>query len=117
MAPYKIPECKLYSNIIDELEKDMVVFADRNFYGFDVWLKSLDKAGALIWRVSKCVNFPVESRLDDGSYISIVKPSRKAVKLNPPIERKTHKSTCCRILSCFRRWLERRKYPSSHKYT
>ncbi len=85
-APYEIQERELYRKMIRELKKDMVVFADRNFYGFEVWQESLKRAGALIWRVSKCVKFPEEKRLKDGSYLSIVKPCRKAVKGKPSLQ-------------------------------
>jgi hypothetical protein len=53
-------------------EPDMLVFADRNFYGFDLWRQALKSGASLAWRVSTTVHLPAVVELDDGSYLSVV---------------------------------------------
>lgn len=54
------------------VEPDMLVIADRNFYGFDLWQRFRATGAELLWRVTAGVRLPVLSVLPDGSYLSAV---------------------------------------------
>src|SRR5438309_5784639 len=54
------------------LHKDMLVMADRGFYGFKRWASACDSGAALLWRLSSTIKLPVLQALPDGSYLSRV---------------------------------------------
>ncbi len=82
---YNVSENQLFREMLGDLTKDMLLFADRNFFGFDLWNECSKHCGAMIWRVAKNVHFPIKEKLSDGSFISELEPSRKAMKLNPEL--------------------------------
>lgn len=57
--------------LVPDVDSDMLVTADRNFYGFELWKKFRDTGADLLWRVSATVTLPVLEWLPDGSYLSI----------------------------------------------
>ena len=50
----------------------MLVIADRNFYGFDLWRQYRATGADLLWRVKSDLRLPVLRVLRDGSYLSVV---------------------------------------------
>jgi Insertion element 4 transposase N-terminal/Transposase DDE domain len=54
------------------LKPDMLVLADRGFYGFKLWQKACATGAKLLWRVKSNLKLPVEETLSDGSYLSTV---------------------------------------------
>lgn len=50
---YKEAEVVQYEKLIDSLSSDMLLLADRAYYNFELWQKSLERCGALIWRIKK----------------------------------------------------------------
>lgn len=55
----------------------MLVMADRNFLSWRLWRAAAATGAHLLWRVSDSFTLPVVERLDDGSYLSQLKPPRK----------------------------------------
>lgn len=68
----RVGEQTLAAQLVDSLEQDMLVMADRNFYGFPLWRKALATGANLLWRVQSTVRLPVVKPLPDGSYLSVV---------------------------------------------
>jgi Insertion element 4 transposase N-terminal len=62
----------LAAELVDSFEPDMLVMADRNFYGYPLWRKAVDTGADLLWRVTSHVQLPVVTTLPDGSYLSVV---------------------------------------------
>jgi len=53
-------------------EPDMLVMADRNFFGYPLWRKAVDTGADLLWRVKSHMKLGVARALPDGSYLSVV---------------------------------------------
>ncbi len=51
---------------------DMLLTADRGFYGFDVWCRAADTGAHLLWRIGDTLDLPAVADLGDGSYLSVV---------------------------------------------
>jgi hypothetical protein len=65
-------ERALALELFERLEEDMLLLADRGFYGFDQWGAAADTGADLLWRVSDTVRLPLVRDLPDGSYLSVV---------------------------------------------
>ena len=76
-GPYKTGETALAGAVIDKADGAMLVMADRNFYGFGFWQRSLKTGARLLFRVKKNLRLPRERELADGSYLSTVYPDDK----------------------------------------
>jgi Insertion element 4 transposase N-terminal/Transposase DDE domain len=58
--------------ITSRVEPDMLVTADRNFYGFGLWAQFRQTGADLLWRVNANLGLPVLRWLPDGSYLSLI---------------------------------------------
>ena len=58
----------------------MLVLADRNFPGYDLWSQAAATGADLIWRVGSIFPLPVVTVLADGSYLSRLSPPRKELR-------------------------------------
>ena len=73
IAPYKRSEQAMAAELLPaKLMPDMLVLADRNFYGFKLWQKACASGAKLAWRVKSTLGLPVQQPLADGSYLSTV---------------------------------------------
>jgi hypothetical protein len=74
MAPYSHSEQAMAAQLLSrpKLHSDMLVLADRNFYGFKLWQLACVSGAKLAWRVKSNLKLPAERLLDDGSYLSTV---------------------------------------------
>lgn len=73
VAPYAHSEQAMAAALLPaKLAPDMLVLADRNFYGFKLWRIGCASGAKLAWRVKSNLKLPVEQALDDGSYLSTV---------------------------------------------
>ena len=73
IAPYGRSEQAMAAELLPaKLAADMLVLADRNFYGFRLWRIACASGARLVWRVKSNLKLPVEQMLDDGSYLSTV---------------------------------------------
>jgi hypothetical protein len=61
-------ERELFARFLDAVEPDMLILADRGFYGYDLWSKVAETGAALVWRVKDQVDLPVLDWCPDGSY-------------------------------------------------
>jgi hypothetical protein len=73
VAPYGHSEQAMAAQLLPaKLQSDMLVLADRNFYGFKLWAKACASGAKLAWRVKSSLKLPVERMLPDGSFLSTV---------------------------------------------
>ena len=70
-------EHELARNLIPFIEPDMLVMADRGFYGLHMWTQFLATGADLLWRVSNSVGLPAYEVLPDGSYRSVLATARE----------------------------------------
>ena len=73
VAPYARSEQAMAAQLLPaKLQPDMLVLADRNFYGFKLWEIACASGAKLAWRVKANLKLPAERVLSDGSYLSTV---------------------------------------------
>lgn len=73
VAPYGDSEQAMAAQMLPaKLKPDMLVLADRNFYGFRLWQTACASGAKLVWRVKSNLKLPVEQMLPDGSYLSTI---------------------------------------------
>lgn len=73
IGPYARSETAMAAELLpSRLSADMLVLADRNFYGFALWQKACATGARMLWRVKSNLGLPVEQQLADGSYLSTV---------------------------------------------
>jgi len=73
VAPYRHSEQALAATLLPaHLKPDMLVLADRNFFGFKLWQTACTSGARLAWRVKAERKLPIEQVLPDGSYLSTV---------------------------------------------
>lgn len=73
IAPYSRSEQAMAADLLPaKLAPDMLVLADRNFYGFKLWRIACASGARLAWRVKSNLKLPVQQLLSDGSYLSTV---------------------------------------------
>jgi hypothetical protein len=73
IAPYSRSEQAMAAQLLPaKLTTDMLVLADRNFYGFKLWRTACATGAKLAWRVKSNLKLPVQQMLSDGSYLSTV---------------------------------------------
>jgi hypothetical protein len=84
-GPCKRSEQNMASALIDSkaFSPEMLVMADRNFFGFNLWNKAVSTGAKLLWRVKLGLRLPVEETLSDGSYVSTVYDSRNRKNCDP----------------------------------
>lgn len=68
----RIGEETLAAQLVGSFESDMLVMADRNFYGYPLWRQAVETGADLLWRVTSHVQLAVVTPLSDGSYLSVV---------------------------------------------
>ena len=75
---YHDAEVTLARKVLPYLKADMLLMADRCFYGYELWNEARATGAQLLWRVKSSMLLPAEETLADGSYLSTVYPSPKA---------------------------------------
>ena len=77
IAPYETSEQAMAADLLPaKLAPDMLVMADRNFYGFKLWGQACASGAKLLWRVRSNLILEIEEELPDGSYLSTVYDSK-----------------------------------------
>lgn len=80
-------EQSLARRLWQDLDEDMLLIADRNFYSFDDWREAVASGAQLLWRVKADLRLPVLERLPDGSYTSVlVNPGLRGKRRDALIE-------------------------------
>ena len=73
IAPYSHSEQEMAAQLLPaKLTPEMLVLADRAFYGFKLWRIGCASGAKLVWRVKSNLTLPVQHLLADGSYLSTV---------------------------------------------
>jgi hypothetical protein len=80
LGPYSSGEVTLAKQVIPHLKPGMLCLADRYFPGFRLWKQAVETGADLVWRVRQVIDFPVEKRLPDGSFLSHFYPGRQKGK-------------------------------------
>jgi Insertion element 4 transposase N-terminal/Transposase DDE domain len=75
LGGYRSGEWELCKPLLAKLEPGMLCLADRGFNGFEHWEQARASGAELLWRCAATRNLPVERTLDDGSYLSTIRPS------------------------------------------
>lgn len=70
LGPYATGEITLAKAVLSALRKGMLCLADRNFFGFTLWVQARSTGADLLWRVKTNARLPREQPLADGSYLS-----------------------------------------------
>ena len=76
MADYGTGEITLANAVLASLQPGMLCLADRQFFGFRLWIARQTGAD-LLWRIKKNMRLACEKRLPDGSYLSHIYPSEQ----------------------------------------
>jgi len=73
VAPYARSEQAMAAQMLPSaLKPDMLVLADRNFFGFKLWQTACATGAKLAWRAKADRKLPVDRMLADGSFLSTV---------------------------------------------
>lgn len=73
VAPYARSEQAMAAQLLPtKLKPDMLVLADRNFFGFKLWRAACATGAKLAWRAKADRTLAVDRMLPDGSYLSTV---------------------------------------------
>jgi transposase IS4-like protein/DDE family transposase len=70
LGPYATGEITLAKAALSALRKGMLCLADRNFFGFALWVQARSTGADLLWRIKINARLPREQVLADGSYLS-----------------------------------------------
>ena len=74
-GPYATGEITLAKTVLSALRKGMLCLADRNFFGFPLWVQARSTGADLLWRIKTNARLPREQSVADGSYLSHIYPS------------------------------------------
>lgn len=72
LAGCRTAESNLAADLLRSFDTDMLVIADRHYYGFTLWRQAVETGADLLWRASATVTLPVLKPLPDGSYRSVL---------------------------------------------
>jgi hypothetical protein len=75
LGPYATGEITLAKAALGALRVGMLCLADRNFFGFPLWVQARNTGADLLWRIKTNARLPREQTLADGSYLSCIYPS------------------------------------------
>jgi hypothetical protein len=78
IGPYNSSEISLSKTILEKgkLTNEMLLLADRNYYGYKLWSLALDSNADLLWRIKKNLILYPDNYLSDGSYFSTIFDSK-----------------------------------------
>ncbi|MDE2627932.1 MAG: IS4 family transposase [Burkholderiales bacterium] len=75
LGPYRSGEWELCAPLLARLAPGMLCMADRGFNGFEHWRQAQATGADLLWRCSDTRQLPVQTLLEDGSYLSVISPA------------------------------------------
>jgi hypothetical protein len=76
-GPYRSGEQTLARDLLGALGPGMLLLADRNFASWALWRETAATGAQLCWRMSAAFRLPVLRVLEDGTYLSELRPPRK----------------------------------------
>src|SRR5712691_3746044 len=71
IGAYSAGEKTLTAGLLPRLGEGMLVLADRNFAGYELWRAAAATGADLLWRIGVSFSLPVDRVLDDGTYRSV----------------------------------------------
>jgi len=75
LGPYRTGEWELTVPLLERLGPGMLCMADRGFNGFEHWRQAQATGANLLWRCTSTRQLPVQRVLEDGSFLSIIRPT------------------------------------------
>jgi Insertion element 4 transposase N-terminal/Transposase DDE domain len=75
LGPYRSGEWELTTPLLPQLGPGMLCMADRGFNGFEHWRQARATGAQLLWRCASTRQLPVQRVLDDGSFLSVIRPT------------------------------------------
>lgn len=75
LGPYRTGEWELCTDLLPRLVPGMLCMADRGFNGFEHWRQAQATGADLLWRCGSTWQLPVQRVLDDGSFLSVIRPT------------------------------------------
>ena len=75
VGPFRSGEWELCSALLPRLGPGMLCMADRGFNGFEHWRQAKATGAELLWRCGSTRQLPVQRVLDDGSFLSVIRPT------------------------------------------
>lgn len=76
VGSYATSEKALTVELLPVLGPGMLVLADRNFPGYDLWGQAAATGADLLWRAGSAFTLPVRTVLGDGTYLSVLAPPK-----------------------------------------
>ena len=80
LGSYATSQKALTLQLLGLLGQGMLVLADRNFPGYDLWGRVAATGADLLWRVGSSFPLPVVTVLGDGTYLSTLAPPKEAAR-------------------------------------
>lgn len=68
----RVGERTLAPQLLDRVEPEMLILADRGFYAYDLWTGCRNAGAEVLFRVGSNMNLPVLQTYPDGSYRSVL---------------------------------------------
>ena len=75
IGPFRDGERDLAAALLPRLESGMLCMADRGFNSFEHWRRAKATGADLLWRCGSTWKMPIQRVLDDGSFLSVIRPS------------------------------------------
>lgn len=79
IGAYRSSEWEICEPLLERLGPGMLCMADRGFDSFKCWSQTSATGAQLLWRCKSDRNWPVQRLLEDGSYLSVMRPSKVGV--------------------------------------
>lgn len=76
IGSWKTCELALAEEVITDLSPGMLLLEDRGFIGYAWWKKVADTQADILCRMRKNMIFPCKKSLPDGSYLSVLRPTK-----------------------------------------
>ena len=76
LGAYRDAEWAICQPLLSHLRAGMLCLADRGFDGYDYWQAATASGAELLWRCKIGRKLPVIKPLSDGSYLSVIYPSK-----------------------------------------
>lgn len=90
VGPYRTYERELMLQVLPSLTEDMLLLADRGFFGYDHWVTTRATGAHCLWRIKRGIDLPVLEYLPDGSYRSVLLPKMLKADLKKGLKKGKH---------------------------
>lgn len=77
LGAWRTAEATLARPLLALVTPEMLLLADRYYFGDPLWRTAVATGAALLWRLKQQVRLPVEQRLADGSYLSTTRSPQR----------------------------------------